>query len=236
MTTDNRLSPAGWKRAAAVYCILFAILYPAIFYARVKRVEYLSAVLIPFFVALVFLAATTGVLRNKRKSRWLTVAAFFFIMAGDWTINLTPFIKISAVTFSLTHILLGLSFLIDTGFRLKDLQMLLPVVIVSSAYFANNIIQVRVTGRAVILGIYLCFLSFMMWRALCYLRHGLPAKMTLCVITGSFLFYITDLLVCTMQIYSDSKYIISIWLCYPPALFLLSISRWFSPDCFDNAH
>ncbi len=146
--------------------------------------------------------------------------------SGDLAINLTPFIKISAITFSVTHILLGVSFLIETGWRKKDPFILLPVLCLSSACFAYNIFSIPGTGMAVAFGVYLMILSFMLWRAICCAWSDLPWKTSLCVISGAFLFYITDMLVCS-HIYRDDAYIAGVWICYPPALFLLSISDWF---------
>jgi predicted neutral ceramidase superfamily lipid hydrolase len=71
--------------------------------------------------------------------------------------------------------------------------------------------------------IYLTILSFMLWRALCYLGSKENSLKILLVIVGSLLFYMTDIFVSLYAIYGNKIFITLIWIIYPPALFFLSL-------------
>lgn len=232
MTRDKQSPSTSSFIPTVIYYALVAILYPAMFFTRINSLEMASSILIPFFVTLVFIAVLCTSIQKKDKSSRVKTAAFFCIMAGDYVINLSPFVETSAIFFSLAHILLGLYFSINNAWQKKDLLLLIPVVTASSTFYLYNLSSISETILKVMLIIYLPILSFMLWRGLCYAWSTASLKSKMCIIMGSSLFYATDLFVCSLQIYQNRIYIAAIWLCYPVSLFLLSVSDFLNHQCF----
>lgn len=205
------------------YLVLCCLLYPLIFYARTFEKKMLSQLLIPIYVILILSYVLTSSSENDR-FRILYIIPFLGICAGDLIINITPYIKLSIIPFSLTHIAFTIYFLKDIGKSKTDVIFILPPAIVSFAIFLLTQSQVDQIVLKFVYAIYLLILSTMLWRAFCYLgrKEILFWKKITCV-SGAVLFFITDIMVSLMQVYKSMNLIPLIWVVYPPALFLLSI-------------
>jgi hypothetical protein len=207
--------------------IICMTLYPFILYYRWSRNESLTGILIPVYVSMIFLLALSINLRRLKRKHLLLVLAFLFVMAGDFLINLTPHMKFSVIPFTLAHIFFTLYYLAECRWKRKDLLLLIPVLALIVIFIIYNYPRVD-PGLLPPFIFYLCILSLMIWRALCYICNDrYPLVKRYFIIAGAFLFFITDILVCSLQIYKSDSYIFWIWLVYPPALLLLSSFNYF---------
>jgi hypothetical protein len=148
---------------------------------------------------------------------------FLFILTGDCIINWSQHIKFSIIPFSLAHVLLGIYYIFDTKFKRKDFLFLIPVLIFSALLFSITRGEIKSALLQSAFIIYLTILSFMLWRALCYLRSNQNSLKILLVIVGSLFFYVTDIFVSLYAIYDNKIFITLIWIIYPPGLFFLSL-------------
>ncbi len=205
-------------------------LYPFIIYYRSWGNESITGILIPVYVSLIFFLALSINMRKFERKDLLILFAFILIMTGDFLINLTPYMKFSVIPFMLTHILFGLYYLIECRWKRKDMMLLIPVVgfIIFFVFYHYPAIK---PGLLPLFLIYLFILSFMIWRALCYLNNDrYPVMKRYFIITGALLFFSTDILVCSMQVYKSDMYIFWIWFLYPLGLLLLSTFNYFEKN------
>lgn len=205
-----------------IYFLLFIIFYPAIFYFRINNIEEVTRIIIPLFVFMIFIFVLL-INSTAERQNIILYFVFFFILIGDCIINWSRHIEFSVIPFSLTHILLGIYYILDTRFKSKDFLFLIPVLIFSALLFfmARDDIRGTFTQSAFI--IYLTILNFMLWRALCYLGSKENSLKILLVIVGSLFFYMTDIFASLYAIYGNKIFIKFIWIIYPPALFFLSL-------------
>jgi|GEM_PF-2277467 len=210
------------KNYLNVYFLLFIILYPTIFYYRTNNIEEVTRIIIPLFVFIIFIFVLLATNTDKRRN-FLLYFIFLFIFIGDCVINWSPRKELSIIPFSLTHILLGTYYLLDTRFKGKDFLFFIPVVIFSTLLFFTTYKDIEGALFLSAFAIYINILNFMLWRAFCYLRVGQNNLKTTLVIIGSLFFYVTDIFVSLYAIYDNKIFITLIWIIYPPALFFLSL-------------
>ncbi len=205
-----------------IYFLLFIIFYPAIFYFRTNNIEEVTRIIIPLFVFIIFIFVLLTNSADERHNIILSFC-FWFILTGDCIINWSQHIKFSIIPFSLAHVLLGIYYIFDTKFKRKDFLFLIPVLIFSALLFSITRGEIKSALLQSAFIIYLTILSFMLWRALCYLRSNQNSLKILLVIVGSLFFYVTDIFVSLYAIYDNKIFITLIWIIYPPGLFFLSL-------------
>ena len=212
-------------RRAAFICFS-ALLYPFLIWSRATGNEAVSSILVPLFVFGTLLNAFTCAFRRDQAGNMgLFLAAFVFIFSGDFLINLSPWKKLSPVSFGIAHFLLGLYFTSLTGKGKRDFIAALFVGGASLAFFLRYGSGLPSGALVLVLGGYLSLLSFMMWRAaVLFFSRQLFFTFRSCVFLGALLFYGTDLVVALHNIEPKAGQIIAIWILYPPALFFLSLS------------
>ena len=66
----------------------------------------------------------------------------------------------------------------------------------------------------------------MLWRAVCFWGTDEPAPQKWLVIGGSMLFYCTDVAVSTNVVFNSKILVALTWICYSPALFMLSAMNY----------
>lgn len=211
------MSEAALRRG---YLAVALALSPLLVYARTQGADALAHALVPAFVALALLhVLLTG------RERGL-VLAFALVLVGDVLINLTPWMRLSIVPFTLAHLSLAAHFSTVARSTRRDLATLAPIAGVSAAFFWVHAEGLQGGLGAAAAG-YLAVLSLMVWRGTCVLRGGGDPRRWL-LAAGAWLFYVTDLLVVALQVTQERRLLWAIWLLYPPALICLSVSSWFA--------
>jgi hypothetical protein len=205
-----------------IFFLLFIPFYAAIFYFRINNMEEVTRIIIPLFVFIIFLFVLfTNNIMNRHNI--ILYLVFLFILIGDCIINWSEYKQLSIIPFGLTHIFLAIYYILDIKFVKKDLIILIPVLAFSSLLFFKVHADIQGNLVMIIFIIYLNILTFMLWRALCYLRSTQNGLKILFVTLGSLFFYLTDVSVCLYSIYKQKSLIAIIWILYPLALFLLSL-------------
>ena len=213
------------KKTFHGYLIASCLLYPAIFAVKYFNVEWAEKILVPVFVLLVF---TFNVYLNplaKGKNIFLFFA-FFFVCLGDIVINLFSLDTVAVVSFMLTHTNLILYYSSRRHWAKIDVKYLIPVVLMSGVIFLSVRPRIPAAWLAVAFGVYLSVLSLMLWRAFCFWATEAPAWQKWMVSGGSFLFYCTDAAVSTNVVFKAKILLALTWICYIPALFMLSVMNY----------
>ena len=205
-----------------LYLLVAIILYPIIFYSKYIRLNFLSEILIPFFVTWVLLFVILNTKLNTKKDYWF-VGAFVFICFGDYLINLTPYKQFSAVAFGCTHICLSIFYISNTGFKKGSFKWIFVPVVLSIVAIIFTFKDFSEQYLRTIFISYLVILSFMLWRALSYIDSTASLMIKILVVFGSFFFYFTDIFVCMQVLYPQKIFISLTWILYPPALVMLSL-------------
>lgn len=211
-----------------IYTFIVLGLYPFILYFRMNMIENVTKILIPVFVSFVFVNVVQINYKRKGPRFFILYFAFFAICTGDYIINLTQFIELSIVPFTLAHILFSIFYFLECKYDGKDLLLLIPVSLFSGSFFILNYELIETTALVFVFSFYLVILSIMLWRSFCYNIRKINPYKKLFISLGSLFFYITDLFVCKTRIDKTDKYIVWIWVFYPVALFLLSTFEWFT--------
>ena len=152
-----------------IYVVFFVIFYPAIFYLRIHHIENATRLIIPLFVFIVFIFVVVSVKTDKRRD-FILYLVFLFIFIGDCIINWSTHKELSIIPFSLTHLLLGLYYLLDTRFKRKDFLFLIPLLLFSALLCLIVYKDIKNAFLLSAFMLYINILNFMLWRALCYLR------------------------------------------------------------------
>jgi uncharacterized membrane protein YhhN len=200
-------------------------MYPAIFAAKYFNVDSAERILVPLFVILVFAVSAylNPIAVGKNKYLFL---AFLFICIGDILLNLTNLRVLVAVSFLLTHLNLTLFYSYRMRWQSGDFRLLFPVLLTSAAAFWFVSLKEPSLQQCLLLGCYLLMLTAMLWRALCVFATGERAKGKFLLAGGSFLFYLTDIFVSANVVYETNSLVALTWICYPPALFMLSLMNF----------
>jgi uncharacterized membrane protein YhhN len=206
------------------YIAVAVLFFIAILFSKTANCESITKYLIPVFVAFVFVHAVAYNLPLTKNHKFLLLA-FGFVCIGDFMINLSSYGKYSVLAFCCTHICLTIYYFSDNKFKLVNLTYLITVLLFSAALFLiinKNIDEVYLS---IVFGAYLTVLSVMLWRALCYLQSENRFVRKFLIISGSLLFFITDICVSANVVYNSKTLIIITWICYPPALVMLSLTN-----------
>lgn len=217
------------------YFAVFVLLYPPIFAAKYFNVEWAERILVPLFVVLVFAVNAYINPLGVGKNKYLFLA-FLFVCVGNILLNLTDLRVPVAISFLLTHLNLILFYSHKQPWQRRDAKYLFPVLLSSAAAFWFVSLRVPSMRESLLLGCYLLMLTVMLWRALCIFATGERSVGRFLVIGGSFLFYLTDILVSANIVYEANSLVALTWICYPPALFMLSLMNYpFHVDTGDPA-
>jgi hypothetical protein len=204
------------------YFIVFCIFYVSIFILKYIDNEIIAKYAIPLFVFITFMYSLISAKKNAGSS-YLMPLALFFALCGDTLINLTSHGDLCIVAFSITHTCLILLYFSVQKFSKSDLLILLPMILLSVWLFISIQADIQTSFLRVIFAIYLSILNFMLWRAFCVLKSNINKTIKVLIVTGSILFFATDILVCMQIIYGSKIFVTFTWLLYPPALYLLSL-------------
>jgi hypothetical protein len=210
------------KLSINIYISLSFLCYVIIIVLKIIEYETIAAYLIPFFVLLVFIA-TIIFNRPLVKNRLLLYLAFGFVCVGDFLVNLTSYGKYSVLSFCGTHICLIIYYLKDTHFKKSDLNCLFLPFGISAMLFLFIKRDIAEVYLSVVFAVYLIVLSTMLWRAICYIKSNYTLLRKVLIIAGSSFFYITDICVSSNVVYHTKTLMILTWICYPPALAMLSL-------------
>lgn len=211
------------------FTVLALLFWPILAITRSLRVESVTRIIIPLYIALLLGNVLWTYFMRPKRPCILLIFAFFFLFIGDLIVNLaTPYMAISPAFFVVTHLLLAIFFIKETGLKRNDLFLGAPIAMASGVIMFFTLPDAPSLSIAIGLTIYLLVLSLMGWRASCYLlRPEFDRKKRIMVAVGGILFYITDIIVGIYTIYHTGSLITWIWIFYPPALFCLSSFEWF---------
>ena len=210
------------KLSVNIYITLSFLCYVTILFSKLVEYETITTYLIPFFVFLVFISAIVFNWPLVKK-RWLLCLAFGFVCIGDFLLNLTTYGKYCVLAFCATHICLIIYYLQDNHFKKSDLNYLFLLFGFSATLYLLINRAIAEVYLSVVFAVYLIVLSTMLWRALCYIKSDNTLLRKVLIIAGSSLFYITDICVSSNELYHTKTLIILTWICYPPALVMLSL-------------
>jgi hypothetical protein len=210
------------KPKDALYLIVLGLLYILILISKILGCDSISRIAIPVMVITIFIYAVISNF-SIPKAKIFLLLAFGFVCIGDILINLTTFWKYSVLAFCCTHICLIIYYFLENRFEKQDLINLLIIFIIGLSIFLKINSDITELGLSVLFGVYLSILSTMLWRATCYLKSNNSLIRKLLIMSGSLLFYITDICVSANVIYQSKTLIIITWICYPPALVMLSM-------------
>lgn len=188
------------------------VFWGVLLYSRVEGLDGVSKWLIPTFLIAIQI-------RVKRHVKLRL--AFLFCLAGDVFINLTPWQALCVPSFALAHALLAVHF--QSFAERFAWKWTIPSIVTSLLFIVVFHERIHGATQWVVLIAYLSVLSAMFstslisWK-LPKLGRGIQGRM----LVGSGLFFITDMLVIAQYITGNSVFAVGIWLCYPPALYLLS--------------
>lgn len=206
-----------------LYIRLFFIFYFLIFLFKLFHINQVTKYIIPIFVFGIFMFSLENY-KKKGKIDFLISMALMFAFFGDFIINVTNVPSYCIIPFSLTHICLASYYFNKRGFKLSDLLILLPILLIGGLiYFVINYDISSIKLRIICL-VYFGILNLMLWRALCLLKlKDCSYDLIVKIVLGSLLFYCTDIFVCLYTIYHKNIFVILIWAVYPAALGFLSI-------------
>lgn len=207
------------------YFITCYLLYPTIFVAKYFEIRWAEKIFVPFFVILV-LAFNVHINPIKKGKNRFLMYAFLFVCVGDIIINLISFNEWSVFSFVLTHINLILFFSFKHHWSSGDVKYTIPVALLSISIFFWALPNIPTTKEAVLFGCYLLVLSTMLWRAVSFLGTKELAITKFLIIGGALLFYLTDVCVSTNVVINSKILLALTWICYPPALFMLSLMNY----------
>lgn len=207
------------------YFAVCYLLYPAIFVAKYFEVAWAEKIFVPFFVILVLAFNVYINPIKKGKNRFL-LYAFLFVCVGDIIINLISFNEWSVLSFVLTHVNLILFFSFKHRWSRADLKYIIPVALLSLGIFLSFRPNIPTSKEAFLFGCYLLVLSTMLWRATSFLSTRELAITKFLIVVGALLFYLTDVFVSTNVVFDSSILLALTWICYPPALFMLSLMNY----------
>ena len=204
-----------------IYFFVFIFFYAIIFFTKYNDIGSIAKFAIPLFVFIVFTYSLLS-FASFNGSSVLLPLALFFTFIGDTLINLTTHKDLCIVAFSLTHTCLIILYFLLKKFEKTDFLVLIPILALTTILLIaiHNDIQTRFLQIVFIA--YLCILNVMLWRAFCLLKSSIRAKIKVLFLTGSVLFFATDILVCLQVIYGYKIFVTFTWLLYPPALYFLS--------------
>lgn len=204
---------------------LFFVFYVSILLFKIVNIPLATQILIPLFVYLIFV---NNYLNNKpvTSKNVFLIIAFLFVCVGDTLVNLTKIGQYAVIAFAFTHICLSIYYLKDNPFKKRDLILLLPVVVVSVTIYLLILDDMHLITQRIVFAVYLLILSTMLWRSISYLHAETSKNSKILIITGSLLFYCTDVFVSVNVLYNLQLFVILTWICYPPALFGLSMINY----------
>lgn len=217
---------SGLRTVRGLQVFASLVLYATILLAKSGGNEDVSRWAIPVFVGMWALDAAWTTRAWSAVARWTWTGAFALVFSGDFLINLTPWGKYSALSFTLAHTLFIWQYLLIRPFRLRQSVWLLPVATVSVAYLVWTVPLIPQTPTAIALCAYLALLSVMLWRAICTTLEGGLRSRGAWILPGAALFYAVDLMVCRGAAEDSSRWVVPTWICYPVALGCLGISAW----------
>lgn len=190
------------------WCIVWAVLI----YSRVASLNWLSQWVIPLFVLSMAIRV-----RGQLKLR----LALLFCLTGDVFINLTPWSSMCVPSFAVAHVLLALHF--RSRSRGLAWKWFLPGAILSGFFLLAVHNQIMDAAHWIVLVAYLSVLNTMLAMGLNgWKQPRIEMGMDGCTLFGAGLFFVTDLLVIAQFLTGNSAFALGIWLCYPPALYILS--------------
>jgi uncharacterized membrane protein YhhN len=213
------------------------LLWPILAVLRSLHVESVTRIMIPAFIALLLGNVCWTYMIRPKRTYILIIVAFFFVLIGDLTVNLaTQYMAISPAFFIVTHLLLTVFFIKETGLRRNDLFLGAPIAVASGVLLFFTVPDASSLLMTIGITVYLIALSLMGWRATCYLLHPeFNQGKRLMAAFGGLLFYVTDILVGIYTINHTRALITWIWIFYPPALFCLSAFEWFEKGALDRS-
>ena len=213
------------KKIFHSYFVACCLLYPAIFTVKYCNIERAEKIFVPVFVLLVFAFNVYLNPLAKGKNIFLFFA-FFFVCLGDILINLFGFYTVAVVSFLLTHTNLILYYSAQHHWAKPDVKYLIPVVLLSAVIFLLVRPRIFAAWQLAAFGFYLSVLGTMLWRAVCFWGTDEPAGQKGLVIGGSLLFYCTDVAVSANVVFNTKILVALTWICYSPALFMLSVMNY----------
>jgi len=214
-----------------VFILISALFYPLLLWSRGYELRSVSTVIIPIFVILQLLNVLVLYAVKPEKKYILFILAFFFIVIGDLTINLTPYKLYAPMPFVVAHILLIVFFIYECRFKKNNFKTAIPVALAFLGIVLANLPFVESWSVFLGLSCYLLFLSIMAWRALCYLNH--PQISTLkrsLIVAGGVLFFLTDIFTGCRYLYGHQFWLVLTWIVYPPCLLFLGLANWFDTE------
>jgi hypothetical protein len=213
------------KKIFRYYFVVCCLLYPLIFTVKYFNVEWAEKIFVPAFVLLVFAFNVYLNPLAKGKNIFLFFA-FFFVCLGDIIINLFEFDTVAVVSFLLTHANLILYYSSRQPWGKADVKYLMPVALLSAAIFLLTRPRMTAAWQLAGFGVYLTVLSVMLWRAVCLRETNDAARQKWLIIGGSLLFYCTDVAVSANVVFNTKILLALTWICYTPALFMLSVMNY----------
>lgn len=191
----------------------WVVVWGTLLFTRVLGMDGISRWLIPAFVLTMFI-------RVKPNFRILKFALLFCLI-GDIFINLSPWKFLCVPAFAVAHGFLMIHFY---HFKQQWKWGYIWVLGIADALFIFTIHnQVASAAHWIVMVSYLLILSGML--AMAFSTRSLSPKgrfLSRFVVLGALLFYVTDLMVIAQFLTQNSIFAIGIWVCYPPALYILS--------------
>lgn len=221
------------KLIIRIYLLLCILLYPLIFFAKYFNYEFLEKIFVPLFVTLVFVF-NIWLNPPKKGNNLFLFLAFICVCAGDFIINLTNWGGWFIVPFILVHISLIIYFSKEKKWMKRDAVLLIPILLINIVLIFLLKPFIGDASRLLLLTTYLLILSTMLWRAICFAESKAFITNKILIIGGAFLFFITDVCVAS-NILLNTKILVAItWICYVPALVMLSMMNYSFRSKFSN--
>ena len=213
------------KSITLLYLILCIILWPVLYIAKYNDYVSWEKVSVPVFVTLVFLynLYLNPPLDKKKIPLFL---AFLFVCIGDYMVNLTSLGAFFIIPFMLVHINLIVCFSVERPWQAKNLPLLLPVLAPGIIIYSLMWERIHSAGQLVVFALYLLLLSTMLWRATVTAASRRPIFNKVMLFCGALFFYITDVSVATNTVLKTQFLVGLTWICYPPALAMLSMMNF----------
>lgn len=210
------------KPITLFYLTISVILWPILLISKYYDFVCWQKIAVPLFVTLVFLYSLY-LNPLKQKNSIFLFLAFLFVCAGDYILNLTTLGEWFIVPFVLVHINLITYFSRERSWKLNDWRFLVPISLLSSIIYFSMWHKIDSTAELILFGAYLILLSTMLWRAFVMITTTSSLFRKIMIVGGAFLFYITDVSVATNEILDTRVLVAVTWICYVPALVMLSL-------------